>query len=32
MAYDVRNPDLGFGQTQKCGRDKPFNEIPTLPS
>ena len=32
MAYDVRNPDLGFGQVQKCDEDKPFNEIPTLPS
>jgi hypothetical protein len=30
--YDVGNPGPGLGQAQKCGRVKPVNEIPTLPS
>jgi hypothetical protein len=29
---DVGNPGPGLGQAQKCGRVKPVNEIPTLPS
>jgi len=30
MTYDVGNPCTGLGQTQKCGRVKPVNGIPTL--
>jgi hypothetical protein len=28
MTYDVGNPGPGLGQAQKCGRDKPIDEIP----
>jgi len=31
MTYDIGNPVPGLGQTQKCGRVKPINGIPTLP-
>jgi len=31
MTYDIGNPGPGLGQTQKCGRVKPINGIPTLP-
>jgi hypothetical protein len=31
MIYDVGNP-LIQGQTQKCGRVKPVNGVPTTPS
>jgi hypothetical protein len=27
--YDVRDPDPGFGQADKCGGPKPINGIPT---
>jgi hypothetical protein len=32
LSYDVGNPGLVLGQTQTCGRVKPVNGIPTLPS
>jgi hypothetical protein len=28
--YDVGNPDPGFGQAQKCGREKPVNGMSTM--
>jgi hypothetical protein len=31
MTYDVGNPGPGLGQTQKCGRVRPVNGIPTIP-
>ena len=30
--YDVGNPGPGLGQAHKCGRVKPVNGIPILPS
>jgi hypothetical protein len=30
--YDFGNPSPDLGQTQKCGRVKLVNGIPTLPS
>jgi hypothetical protein len=30
MTYDIGNPDPVLGQTQKCGRVKLFNGIPTI--
>ena len=30
ITYDIGNPTPGWRQTQKCGRDKQVNEIPTL--
>ena len=31
MTYNIENLGHGLGQTQKCGRDKAVNWIPTLP-
>jgi len=32
MTYNVANPCPDLGQAQKCGRVKPKDGIPTLPS
>jgi hypothetical protein len=32
MSYDIVNSDPGLGQTQQCGRVKPVNGMPNLPS